>query len=74
MPVKTTRRVFTCTDHAGHWPVGVASVIVANDAAEAKSLLDAELVRHGLDPHEPYTLAEMDMSKSSAPILCDGDY
>ena len=67
-------RVFTCTDHAGHYPVGVASVVVASSEAEARELLDAELREHGLNPDEGYSLREINPEKPKAFVLLDGDY
>lgn len=67
--------VFVCDDHAGHWPVGVASVIVANDEAEARGLLVAELKRHGLDGTKPpFTLRKLNTSAPRAFVIRDGDY
>lgn len=69
-------RVYVCTDHDGHWPVGVASVVVAADEAQARDLLDAALSKDGLNPHdrEPYTLDAIDLEQPSAHILNNGDY
>ncbi len=66
-------RVFTCTDHAGVWPVGVASIVVAPDEQAAREILAAELARHMLKP-EPFTLTEVDLGTPSAIILRDGNY
>lgn len=65
--------VFTCTDHDGHWPVGVASIVVAESEDQACDLLDAELVKRGLKPGG-YSLVSMDVSRPRAVILNDGDY
>jgi len=74
-------RVFICTDHDCYWPVGVASVVVAEDEEGARALLDAALVgrngpKGGLQPHaeSPYTLQELDVTRPGAQILLDGDY
>lgn len=69
-------RVYVCTDHDGHWPVGVASVVVAADEVQARDLLDAELRKERLEPHdrEPYTLCAIDLEQPSAHILNNGDY
>lgn len=70
------RTVYVCTDHDGHYPVGVASVIVAWNEAEARKLLDASLVEHGLKPYDkhPYTLTAIALDVSYAGVLCNGDY
>lgn len=69
-------KIYVCTDHDGHWPVGVASVIVAEDEAQAQALLDAALIEHGLRTSEkyPYTFQELDVSAPHAQVLLDGDY
>ncbi len=69
-------RVFTCTDHDYHNPVGVCSVIVAHNRRIAKTLLDKELVACGLKPfaEEEYTLNLVDIKHSNATILLDGEY
>lgn len=68
-------KLFTCTDHPGHWDIPVASVIVAESEGQARELLDAALRERGLDPKaEPYTLQEIDLSVTQTIVLCDGDY
>lgn len=69
-----TLKLFTCTDHDCHWPVGVASIVVARDEAEARVLLERELAVASLDPKEPFTLKEIDATIPGAYILCDGNY
>ena len=71
-------KLFTCTDHDGFWPVGVASVIIAPNKKRAQELLDAELLERNLmtfaQQEEPYELIEVPLNKSKAIILCDGNY
>jgi hypothetical protein len=69
-------KIFYCIDHNGHWPVGVASLIVAETKEQAQALLDAELVSRYLKPYseEPYTLIELDTSVPGVTVLRDGDY
>jgi len=70
-------KVYTCTDHDEHWPVGVASVIVANNEEEAKQLLDLALMEQGLDTfdeEDPYTLEELDIIEPGVLMLCNGEY
>ena len=69
-------KLFTCTDHNGFWPVGVASIVLARGKGHARSLLDKELTerRLELDKDEPYTLVEVDMTRAKAVILRDGNY
>lgn len=69
-------KVYTCTYHDGHYPVGVASVIVANNLTEAHDLLDDELEKFGLKPwiESNYRLWAVDLTKPNAEILNDGNY
>lgn len=69
-------RLFVCTDHDLHYPVGCASVVLAEDEEQARDLLDAQLRKHGLKGHadEPYTLQELDLSTPQAVVLNDGEY
>ena len=69
-------KLFICTDHDLHWPVGCGSVVWAESYEEARDLLDAALENHGLRPYEwcPYTLEEMSMDKPRAYVVCDGNY
>lgn len=65
-------KLWTRTDHAYHWPVGVASIVLA-------PLLTAELAKHGLappnvSPEHLFTLQEVDMAKEQAIVLHDGEY
>lgn len=65
--------LYTCTDHDGHWPVGVASIVIAENKEEAKELLKSELSKQGLDTHN-FTLNKVDLDKKQAIILFNGDY
>ena len=69
-------RIFVCTDHATVFPVGGASVIVAESETEAVKLLDAMLRLRGLEDSmlHPYTLTEVAAEKAQAVILRDGEY
>lgn len=69
-------KLYICTDHDSHWPVGVASLVIAHDVDEARTLLDAALREHGLKPFtdEPYTLQETYFQHPGAVVLRDGDY
>lgn len=66
-------QAFACTDHDGHYPVGVASVVFAEDEAQARALLAAELREHGLKD-ERFTLRRLNSTKPKAFVLQDGDY
>lgn len=65
--------VYTCKDHAGRWPVGACSVVVALNEDHARRLLIKELVAAGLDT-DGFTLQLLDLSDPKATILLDGDY
>lgn len=67
-------KVYVCTDHEGFWPVGVASIVVANDGVEATELLYTALRARGLTQDIPFTLCEVDTSTPKAEIFRDGDY
>lgn len=66
-------KVFTCIDHAGFYPVGTASVVVAPNEDEARVVLESALKERGL-PATKFTLKELHLVMPVARILCDGDY
>lgn len=66
--------VYTCTDHEGHQPVGVSSVVVAATEKQARALLIAELEAHGLKTKIPFTLRRINTDEARAFVLGDGDY
>ena len=66
-------KVYVCTDHNGHYPVGVAAVVIANDEAQARELLEAELTEHGLGGGT-FTLRRIQNEKPQAFVLMDGNY
>jgi hypothetical protein len=66
--------IYICQDHEGHYPVGVCSVIVAEDEDMARLLLQAELREHGLRKEEPFTLRRINTDKPKAFVILDGDY
>jgi hypothetical protein len=67
--------VFTHTSFSGHWPVGVAAVVVAESEQQALEILNAALKSFGL-PGDATTngLKKVDTSSVQAVILNDGDY
>lgn len=66
-------RLWVCTDHDCHWPVGCASIVLADSEDEARALLDAALIDHALKP-TPYTLTEIPTDQARAVVLNDGNY
>ncbi len=71
-------KLFYSTDHAGHWPVGVASIVVAENEDDARRLLAEALAAEGLRAQssrdDGFTLHEIDLSKGHAIVLNNGDY
>lgn len=66
--------VYTCTDHAYHFPVGVASVVVAESEGRARQLLRDELRKRGLDANKAFTLQQLDVTREGAYTLREGNY
>ena len=69
-------KLYTCTDHNCHYPVGVASIVLARDKRHAKRLLDKALIADGLKPYiqSDYTLTLINQEIAQAIILDNGDY
>ncbi len=67
-------KLFVCTDHDGIWPVGVCSVVVAENEEQARGLLQAKLPEFGLDPNKPFTLQPRHIDRPVAYVELDGDY
>lgn len=69
-------RLWTCNDFKGHWPVGSAAVVLAENEDRARELLDAAIkgrsLPDGLQSDEP--IVEVDMGVEQAIVLCDGNY
>lgn len=66
-------KLFTCVDHATIWPVGGASIVIAENEFEARHLLSQRLSSVGLNS-QPFTLTEIDTTQPRAVILFDGNY
>lgn len=70
--------IFTCTNFAGHWPVGTAAVIIAFDEKQAKDLLLSTLAHQGLgqtlEQAARLEFVKINSTKVEAHILCDGNY
>jgi hypothetical protein len=67
-------KVFYSKDHDGHYPVGVCSIVIAENELKAKNKLKKKLQEYGLDSNEPFTLHEIDLTKDEAYIVLDGNY
>jgi len=66
-------KVYYSTDFKGFWPVGTAAIVIAEDEAQAKSLLELQIKDAGLPPSK-FTVKELETSETKAIILRDGDY
>ena len=68
-------RLFTCTEFKGHYPVGVAAVIVATDETQAIMLLEERLTAQGLRQKIKLDqIIPVPLSFPNCQILCNGDY
>lgn len=67
------KRLFTCVDHDHIYPVGVASIVIADDETEAHDILQKALDERGLGT-EYFSLQEVSLENSIAIILRDGNY
>jgi hypothetical protein len=67
-------RVYSVSDHDSHLPWSAGSVVVAKNRAEARRILDKELVRRSLAPfsERPYTLVEIPLDLPFASVLSEG--
>lgn len=67
--------VWTINNFEGHWPVGVAAVVTADDTELACHLLEKKLGEIGLPQKiKPEQLIPYVTSTRYVRILCDGDY
>lgn len=68
-------KVFTCTEFAGHYPVGVAAVIVAASPELAARHLERTLAEAGLPQKiDPSTMEHIKSRTASCTVLLDGNY
>lgn len=67
-------KVWWCYDHETHYPVGGASVVVAETEEEARELLYDKLAEHGLTKRRPFKLLHLNTDKPHAIVINDGDY
>jgi hypothetical protein len=66
--------IYTNTSFTGHWPVGTAAVVRAENAEEAAEILTAELRNHGLrDTVSADEMTPLPKGKCAV-VLNDGDY
>lgn len=67
-------RVFTCSDFSGHYPVGVAAVLVGESEEDVREEFAAILAGVGLRLRGDETFIELDTTRQNVRVLCDGDY
>lgn len=68
-------KIFTCTQFRGHWPVGVAAVVVAPSIEDAIGMLAGALSEKGLQQDlDAAQFSEIDTSVPQALVLNDGNY
>ena len=67
-------KVYSVSDHDSHLPWSAGSVVVAKNRAQARRILDKELVRRSLAPfsEKPYTLIEVPLDLPFASVLAEG--
>lgn len=67
--------IYTCTKFTGHYPVGVAAVIAANNPEEALASLNLALVGAGLSGDAKLEdIRHFDHQTTYVSILNDGNY
>lgn len=69
-------KTYTCRDFTGHWPVGAAAVVRADNEEEAAAVLNRELREvHGLaGDAEPANMILFPHPKERVRVLVDGNY
>lgn len=69
-------KIFTCTNFIGHWPVGSAALVIANDRVQAEFMLKQKLQTIGLGPkNDDHNLLMVEVDfLPSVHILADGEY
>lgn len=68
-------KVWMNTKFEGHNPVGVAAVVVADDAMQAAAILNQKLLAHGLKASANAEQFErLPTTHQNAVVLNDGDY
>lgn len=68
--------VYAITSFYGHWPVGTAAIVVAENRDSAIVLLLAKLVEEGLGQQDVNTwnIQAVDQDTAHAIVLLNGDY
>jgi len=73
---ETNMKTYTCDNFIGHYPVGTAAVIVAEDEVMADLYLRAALKEEGLEQPADKVLVfkKVNTGKPFVDILCNGNY
>lgn len=67
--------VYTHTKFSGHYPIGTAAVVVAENKRQAAKLLSTELAKRGLPQEiDLRHLERLFTTKNCVVVLRDGDY
>lgn len=67
--------IYTCTGFQGHYPVGTAAVVVAQDRGHARRLLNRELAAQNLPEITDLKQIQLvDSTVAKATILLNGEY
>jgi hypothetical protein len=69
-----TLRLFATNDFRGHYPVGSAAVVIAENMEEARVALSSELAKGGLKLRADDKVVEIDLTVPSVWIMNNGDY
>jgi hypothetical protein len=67
-------RLFVTTDFEGHYPVGTAALMVAEDEEMARAMLNLALEPTGLRLKPTDMVMEISLHSAFAMVLRDGDY
>jgi hypothetical protein len=69
------KKIYTNNEFTGHWPVGTAAVVIADNSWKAAVLLNEELEKRNLRPTaNEKDMKEFQMDCDKVLILCDGNY
>lgn len=69
-------KIYTTTEFTGHYPVGTAALVVAEDRQQAAEVLNRQLQGLGLPGDaSPDSMVPVIVGEAAfARILCNGDY
>ena len=67
-------KIWTNDKFEGHYPVGTAAVVVADNKDNAAKYLSSALRARGLKDAKPEDMYEMPFMDGAVAVLCDGNY